>query len=282
MSQRILQYQAAVQLSSQAPEVFNKPLLYREMLEVLGVKNADKIIEVPDEVAVPMNPVSENMALLKQEPVKAFMEQDHDSHITVHMAMGQDPQIAQLMGQDPNANAIKAAVYAHIQEHLGFRFRQQLEQQLGTSLPPEGTQLPPDMEAQLAKLTAQAAQQLVQAHQTQAAQQQVQQQMQDPVMQMQQKELQLKEQEIQDKKFIEIEKLKTQKEVAMLNNEAKLLLQNEDAKVQGLFKGMDMATTQQNVEAAPPAPPPPAAPPVPPQPPMPPQGQPVPQPPPMQ
>jgi len=254
MAQRIIQYQAAIQLAQQSPQIYNLPVLHRQMLEVMGIKDADKIVTVPEDDENPTDPVTENMEILKQKPCKAFIEQDHESHITIHMSMINDPKVAAIMGQDPNANAIKAALMAHVQEHVGFRYRQELQQQLGVSLPPPDTQLKPELAAQLAQLSAQAAQQLVQANQAQAQQQQNQQAAQDPVVQMQQKELQLKEQEINDKKFLELEKLKTQKEIAMINNEAKLLLQHEDAQVEGLFKGMDMAIQQQN--AAQMAPPP--------------------------
>ena len=224
----------------------------------MGIKDANKIVSVPDDEAQPVDPVTENMEILKMKPCKAFIEQDHESHITIHMSMINDPKIAQIMGQDPNANAIKAALMAHVQEHVGFRYRQELQQQLGVQLPPPNVTMEPAIAAQIAQLSAQAAQQLVQANQAQAQQQQNQQALQDPVVQLQQKEIALKEQEINDKKFIEIEKLKTQKEIAMINNEAKLLLQHEDAQVQGLFKGMDMATQQQNATQT--APPPSAAP----------------------
>jgi hypothetical protein len=253
MAQRIIQYQSAIQLAQMAPQIYNLPLLHRQMLETMGIKDADKIVTVPEDDEKPTDPVTENMEILKQKPCKAFIEQDHESHITIHMSMINDPKVAAIMGQDPNANAIKAALMAHVQEHVGFRYRQELQQQLGVSLPPPDTQLKPELAAQLAQLSAQAAQQLVQANQAQAQQQQNQQAAQDPVVQMQQKELQLKEQEINDKKFLELEKLKTQKEIAMINNEAKLLLQHEDAQVEGLFKGMDMATAQQNAtQMAPP------------------------------
>ena len=266
MAQRIIQYQAAIQLAQQSPQIYNLPLLHRQMLETMGIKDADKIVAVPDDDAKPTDPVTENMEILKMKPCKAFIQQDHDSHIAVHMSMINDPKIAAIMGQDPNANAIKAALMAHVQEHVGFQFRQGVQTQLGVPLPPPEAKLSPEIEAQIAQLSAQAAQQLVQANQAQAQQQAAQQAAQDPVVQMQQKELALKEQEIQDKKFIELEKLKTQKEIAMVNNEAKLLLQHEDAQVQGLFKGMDMATQQQNMMQQPapmPAPPGPQAPPPP-------------------
>ena len=159
------------------------------------------------------------------------------------------------MGQNPNAQAIQKAMQAHILEHVAFQYRRGIEQQLGVALPAPGQKLSPDLEAQISKLSANGAQRLLQQNQSQAAQQAAQQQAQDPLVQMQQKELQLKEQELQDKKFIELEKLKTQKEIAMVNNEAKLLLQNEDAKVEGLFKGMDLATAQQSATAQPTQPP---------------------------
>ena len=191
------------------------------------------------------------------------------------MSMINDPKVAQIVGQNPNANGIKNALMAHVMEHVGFQYRRGVEQQLGAALPSPEQKLPPQVEAQLAKLTAEAAQRLVQANQATAAQQTAQQQAQDPIVQMQQKELQLKEQEIQDKKLIELEKIKAQKEIAMLNNEAKLLLQNEDQKIEALFKGFDAANAQQDMQVPgiagglPPnqaAPTQPPVPPVPPQP----------------
>jgi len=254
MAQRIIQYQAAIQLAQMAPQIYNLPLLHRQMLEVMGVKDADKIVIVEEDI-MPTDPVTENMNIFKLTPVKAFIGQDHDAHLTVHQSVLNDPKIAAVMGQNPNANAIKGALMAHIMEHLGFQYRQGIEQQLGISLPPPEEQLDPQMEVQIAKLSSDAAKQLLQVNQATSAQEQIQKQNQDPLVQMQQKELQLKEQEINDKKLIELEKLKVQKEIAMVNNEAKLLLQNEDAKVEGLFKGMDMATAQQNQPPAPIVPP---------------------------
>ena len=245
MAQRIIQYQAAIQLAQMAPQIYNLPLLHRQMLEIMGIKDADKIVAV-EEDAKPEDPVSENMNILNMKPVKAFMQQDHDAHLAVHQACVNDPKIAAAMGQNPNANAIKNAMSAHIMEHIAYQYRRGIETQLGVSLPPEDETLDPQMEVQIAKLSADAAKQLLQQNQAEQAQQQNQQAAQDPVLQMQQKELQLKEQELQDKKLIEMEKLKTQKEIAMLNNEAKLLLQNEDAKVEGLFKGLEMVEAQQD------------------------------------
>ena len=276
MAQRIIQYQAAIQLAQQAPQIYNLAELHRQMLEVMGIKDADKIITLPDD-EVPTDPVTENMNILNMKPVKAFIQQDHDAHIAVHMTMANDPKIAAMMGQNPNAQAIKSAMMAHVMEHVGFQYRQGVEKQLGAALPAPDQKLPPQIEASLAKLTAEAAQRLVQANQGEAAQQAAQQQAQDPVLQMQQKELALKEQEIKDKKEIELEKIRSQKEIAMLNNEAKLLLQNEDQKIEALFKGFDAANTQQDMQIpggpgaapqGPVAPPQPPVPPVPPQPPM--------------
>jgi hypothetical protein len=245
MAQRIIQYQAAVQLAQQAPQIYNLAALHRGFLQTMGIKDADKIIPV-EEDATPVDPVTENMNVLNMKPVKAFIEQDHDAHLAVHQSALQDPKIAQIMGQNPQAQAIGQAMQAHIMEHIGFQYRRGIEQQLGVSLPAPGQKLPPELEVQIAKLSADGAQRLLQQNQNQAAQAQAQQAMQDPVLQMQQKELALKEQELKDKKEIEFAKLEAQKEIAMVNNEAKLLLQGEDQKVDLLFKGMDAAAKQQD------------------------------------
>ncbi|CAB4180684.1 hypothetical protein UFOVP1043_83 [uncultured Caudovirales phage] len=249
MAQRIIQYQAAIQLAQQSPQIYNLPVLHRQMLEVMGIKDADKIVIVEDD-QVPTDPVTENVNILKAKPVKAFMEQDQDAHLAVHQSMLDDPKIAAAMGQNPQASVIKQALMAHIMEHVGFQYRRGIETQLGTTLPPEDAKLSPEMEIQLAKLSADAAKQLIQANQAEQAQKTAQQQAQDPVVMMQQKELQLKQQELNDKKEIELKKIDASKEIAMLNNEAKLMVQGEDAKVQGLFKGLDIATQQINAQNA--------------------------------
>jgi hypothetical protein len=225
------------------------------MLEVMGIKDADKIVIVEDD-QVPTDPVTENMNVLKAKPVKAFIEQDHDAHLAVHQSLIDDPKVAASMGQNPQASVIKQALMSHIMEHVGFQYRRGIETQLGTTLPPEEAKLSPEMAIQLAKLSADAAKQLVQANQAEQAQKTSAQQAQDPLVMMQQKELQLKEQEINDKKEIELKKIDASKEIAMLNNEAKLMVQGEDAKIQGLFKGLDMATQQINAQNALEAPPP--------------------------
>jgi len=195
MSQRVVQYQAVIQMAQMAPDIYDLPQLHRKMLEVLGIKNADKLVPLEDDQK-PKDPVAENMALLKNEPVKAFMYQDHESHIKVHMSAMQDPTIQQLIGQSPKAAQIQGAAMAHIAEHVGFAYRQKIEQQMGVALPPEDEKLPPEVELALSSMMAQAAQQVLQQSQAQAAQQQAQQQQQDPVVQMQQQELQIKNREV--------------------------------------------------------------------------------------
>ena len=271
MAQRIIQYQAAIQLAQMAPQIYNLAELHRQMLEVMGIKDADKIIIVEDDQK-PTDPVTENMNILNMKPVKAFIEQDHAAHLTVHQAAMQDPKFAQMVGQNPQAQAIQQAAQAHIMEHMGFQYRREIEKQLGVSLPDPKEELKPELEQQISQMAAAAAQRVLQQHQNEAQAQQNQQAQQDPVMQMQQKDLQLREQELHDKKEIELKKLEAQKEIAMINNEAKLMLQGQDAKVEGLFKGMDLATKQQEMLAQQPPmqPPMPGAPPAPPMPPKPP------------
>lgn len=195
LSQRVVQYQAVIQLSQTAPDIYDLPKLHRGMLEVLGIKDADKLVPLPEDEK-PKDPVSENMAALKGEPLKAFVYQDHEAHIRVHTSAMQDPIIAQLVGQNPRAPQIMAAMQAHIAEHVAYAYRQKIEQQLGMALPPEEEKLPPQVELALSSMMAQAAQQVLAESQAQAAQQQAQQQTQDPVLQMQQQELQIKAQEV--------------------------------------------------------------------------------------
>jgi hypothetical protein len=195
LSQRVVQYQAVIQLAQSAPDIYDLPQLHRGMLDVLGIKNADKLVPM-DEDQKPTDPVSENQNLLKGKPVKAFQYQDHEAHIQVHMSAMNDPIIMQLVGQNPRAQMIQAAAMAHISEHVGFAYRQKIEQQLGMPLPPEGEPMPPQIELALSGMMAQAAKQVLQQSQTTAAQEQAQQLAQDPVVQMQQRELQLKEREV--------------------------------------------------------------------------------------
>jgi len=195
MSQRVVQYQAVIQMAQMAPQIYDLPQLHRAMLDVLGIKNAEKLVPLPDDEK-PTDPVSENQDLLKNKPVKAFLHQDHDAHIAVHMMITQNPLVAQIVGQNPMAQQIVAAQQAHIAEHLGYKMRKQIEAQLGMPLPPEDEKLPPQVEIALSTMMAQAAAQVNAQAAQQAAMQQAQQQMQDPVIQMQQQELQLRAQEL--------------------------------------------------------------------------------------
>jgi hypothetical protein len=198
MAQRVVQYQAVLQMSQQAPQIYNLPQLHRQMIEVLGVKNADKLVPTEDD-ARPTDPVSENMNVLTGTPVKAFLIQDHEAHIVTHQSFMKDPMIAGAIGQNPQAQQMMAALNAHIAEHLGFRYRAQLQEKLGVELPPPNAELPEDIEVHLASLIAEGAKQLTAQHEQEAAQQAAQQQQQDPVFQMQQAELQVKQQEVQRK-----------------------------------------------------------------------------------
>ena len=202
MAQKIVQYQAVLQLAQTSPQLYNMPLLHRQMLDVLGIKDAQKLVPM-DEDQRPLDPVTENQNILMQKPVKAFAYQDHQAHIQVHMTAMQDPKILAVLGQSPAAPQLQAAMQAHINEHLGYAYRVEIEKQLGMNLPPvydetdEPNYLDAEVESRLAPMLAQAAQQLLQQNQAQAAQQQAQQQAQDPVIQMQQQELQIKMQELQ-------------------------------------------------------------------------------------
>jgi len=198
MAQRIMQYQAVIQLAQGAPQIYDLPLLHRQMIEVLGVKNADKLIPGADD-QTPKDPISENMAFLNGKPTKAFIYQDQEAHIAAHTAFMQDPMIAAQIGQNPMAQKIQAATMAHIAEHLAFLYRKKVEEQVGVPLPAPDSKLPEDIEVQLSRLVAQGSAQLLQLNQANQQQQQAQQQAQDPMVQMQQAELQLKGQEAQTK-----------------------------------------------------------------------------------
>jgi len=203
MSQKIVQYQAVLQLSQSSPNIYNMPYLHRQMIETLGVKNAEKIIPDPEDMK-PKDPVTENMDVLNGKPVKAFLYQDHEAHLQVHMSAIQDPKLRQMIGQNPKAQEIMGAAMAHVMEHVAFQYRREIENQLGASLPPppekeedEEKPLPEAVEIEISRLAAQAAAKLLGKNQTEAQQQQAQQQAQDPIIQMQQMELQLRQQELQ-------------------------------------------------------------------------------------
>jgi len=198
MAQRVVQYQAVLQMAQQAPQIYDLPQLHRQMIDVLGIKNADKLVPTKDDVK-PTDPVSENMNALTGTPIKAFIYQDHEAHIAAHQSFMQDPMIAQTIGQNPQAQQIMASLQAHIAEHLGFRYRTQMEEKLGVPLPAPNQEMSEDMEVQLARVVATAGKQLTQQHQQEAAQKQAQEQQQDPAFQLQQAELQVKQQEVQRK-----------------------------------------------------------------------------------
>jgi hypothetical protein len=198
MAQRVVQYQAVLQMAQQAPQIYDLPQLHRQMIDVLGIKNADKLVPTTEDQK-PRDPVSENMAVLVGKPVKAFIYQDQDAHISTHQSFMQDPMIAQTIGQNPMAQQLMAALQAHIAEHLAFKYRKQIEERLGAPLPMPDEELPEEIEIQLARLVAQAGQQLTQIHQQEAAQQQAQQQQQDPLFQLQQAEVQIKQSDVQRK-----------------------------------------------------------------------------------
>ena len=265
MSQKVVQYQAVMQMAQQNPQIYDLPELNKQMLEVLGVKNIGKLIPTADDQK-PKDPVAENMAILNGKPVKAFIYQDHEAHIKVHMAAMQDPKIAQLVNQNPQAPIIQAAALAHINEHIGYQYRKEIEAQLGAALPEPDQELPPNAEFEISKLMAQAAEQLLQKNQGEAAQQQAQQQMQDPIVQMQQQELQIKQQEVEIKAQktmadIEIDKARLQLEKAKMDSQERIegvkigakttfdkeKLQ-EDQKVRGIELGMQSVQKQQDMQ----------------------------------
>ena len=260
MAQKIVQYQAVIQLAQSAPGIYDMPYLHRQMLEVLGIKNAQKLVPLQDSDEMkPRDPVSENMDLLNMKPVKAFMYQDHEAHLAVHMAAIQDPKIQQMVGQSPNAQTIMGAMTAHMQEHLAFEYRRQVEEQAGVPLPPPNAEMDEKTELEVSRLAAAAAQQLLKKNQGEAAQQQAQQQAQDPIMQLQQAELQLKTEELKqkaqklqidaaekaDRLDIERERIAAQKEIAGLNAGVKVATDKarlaSDEQLEGLRVGVQVA-----------------------------------------
>jgi hypothetical protein len=239
MAQRVVQYQAVLQLAQSAPQLYDLPFLHRQMIENMGVKHAKKI--VPDKEDIKLtDPVTENMNILNGTPIKAFLTQDHQAHLAVHQAMMTDPKIAATLGQNPQAQALMAALQAHIMEHTAFQYRKDIELQLGVPLPPmpdededqDDEEMPPELENQVSQLMAQAAQQLLQQNQAQVAQQQAQQQAQDPIIQMQQQELQIKAQEVQ----IKAQQAQTDAQI----KQAELQLKAEQAKVDQQIRALEL------------------------------------------
>ena len=253
MAQKIVQYQAVIQLAQMAPQIYDLPYLHRQMLEVLGIKNAQKLVPlVDDEDRKPRDPVSENMDVINGKPVKAFMYQDHQAHIAVHMTAMQDPKVAQLLGQNPQAQTMMAAMNAHIAEHLAFEYRRQVEEQAGVPLPPPDAEMDEATELAVSRLAAMAAQQLLQKNVSEAQNQQNQQMAQDPIVQMQMQELQLKAQELQmkqqkmlieaaeknDRIEIEKERIAAQKEIAGLQVGAKVATDRANLSAKQQLEGL--------------------------------------------
>ena len=252
MAQKIVQYQAALQLAQTAPQLYNLPLLHRQMIEVLGIKNAAKLIPIEDD-ATATDPVQENQNVLTGKPVKAFIEQDHQAHIAVHTSMLQNPKIMGLVGQTPQGQALTAAMMAHINEHLAYAYRKEIEQTVGLLLPTEDQEknMSPEVAAQVAQLSAQASTRMTQQAQSQAAQQQAQQQAQDPIIQMQQQELQIKMQELKlkeqkqqidaaakaDQLKIEEARIAAQKEIAAMQVGATAAAAKDKLQKQQLLEG---------------------------------------------
>lgn len=265
MAQKVVQYQAVMQMAQGAPQLYNLPYLHRQMLDVLGVRNAEKLIPIDDDLK-PTDPVSENMNIINGKPVKAFIYQDHDAHIAVHMAAIQDPEIQKVVGQSPNAQAMMAAMAAHISEHVAFAYRKKIEDAAGVPYPAPDAEMDEDTELEISRLAAASASKVLQESQQKAQQQQAQQQAQDPIVQMQQVELQLKDRETKvkednlkiqqqkvlvsaaaekDKLDIERERIASQERIAGLQVGAKVAtakgqLESKD-KLEGMRLGVDVA-----------------------------------------
>ena len=244
MSQKVVQYQAVMQLAQTAPQLYDLPYLHRQMLQVLGIKNAEKLVPIEDDMK-PTDPVSENMDILQAKPVKAFIYQDHQAHITVHMAAIQDPKIMEVVGQSPQASQISAALAAHVQEHIAFEYRKQIEEAAGVPYPAPNQEMDESTEVEISRLAAAAAQQVLQKNKSEAAQKQAQQAAQDPIVQMQQKELEIKQQDVQ---------LKQQKmaidaaaKADQLDIERERIAAQE--RIAGLQVGVKVATSQRELSA---------------------------------
>jgi hypothetical protein len=269
MAQKIVQYQAVLQLAQGAPQLYNLPLLHRQMLDVLGIKNANKLVKLPED-QVPEDPISENQNLLMMKPVKAFLYQDHQAHITVHMSAMKDPKIMQLVGQNPQAQAMQAAMMAHINEHIAYEYRKQMEQTMGFELPyhpdeedSDERAMPEMLEVAISQKAAAASQQLLQRDTQEIQAQQAQQAQQDPIIQMQQQELQIKQMEVDiknrkliadstakaDQLNIERERILSQEKIAGMNAQIKVLSEDKTrqakAEEMGAKLGIDMAKTKE-------------------------------------
>jgi hypothetical protein len=254
MSQRVVQYQAVIQLSQTAPQIYNLPQLHRQMLEVLGIRDAAKLVPV-EEDEKPTDPVTENMNVMNGKPVKAFIYQDHEAHITVHMSAIQDPNIQQLIGQNPMANQIGAAIQAHIAQHVGFAYRRRIEEQLGIPLPSPEEEMPEELELQVSRLVAESAKRVLANSQAEAAQQQAQQQAQDPIVQMQQAELQIKQGELSLKeKKLQVDAAAKADELGLRKKELAVKAaqaadeMKQKAEIEGMRLGIDIGKSRDKLK----------------------------------
>lgn len=250
MSQRVVQYQAVIQLSQTAPQIYDMPQLHRQMLEVLGIKDAAKLVPVEDDEK-PTDPVMENMNAMNLKPLKAFIYQDHEAHIAVHMNAMQDPIIQQMIGQNPQANQIGAALQAHIAEHVGFAYRRRIEEQLGIPLPAPGEEMPEELELQVSRLVAEASKRVLANSQAEVAQKQAMQQAQDPIVQMQQQELAIKQGELALKeKKIAVDAAAKADELALREKELAVKAAQaadtlkQKGELEGMRLGIDVAKTR--------------------------------------
>jgi hypothetical protein len=272
MAQKITQYQAVLQLAQGAPQIYNLPKLHRQMLDVLGIKNAQQLVKLPEDQK-PEDPITENTNVLMMKPVKAFYYQDHKAHIAVHMAAMQDPKIMQLVGQNPQAQAMQAAMMAHINEHVAYEYRKQMEMRMGIELPfhpdensSDERAMPQELEVRVSQMAAQAAQQMLQQNQQEAQQQQAQQQAQDPIIQLQQQEMQIKQGELElktkklatdaaakaDQLQIERDRIESQEKIAGMNAQIKVITddKNRSAKESemGAKLGIDLAKSKAQMQ----------------------------------
>jgi len=244
MSQKVVQYQAVMQLAQANPDIYDLPELNRQMLEVLGVKNINKLIPNKEDVK-PTDPVSENMNLINGKPVKAFIYQDHEAHITTHMTFKDDPKLAQLVGQSPKAPVIGAAIEAHIAEHLAFEYRRQIEEQLGVPLPAPDEKLPEDIEVDVSRLAARAAKQLMAKNMAEMQNQQTQQKLEDPLIQMQQQELQIRQMEAQAK----AQKMQADTALEQAKLELEKLKMDSQERIAGAKIGAEAVNQQKELDA---------------------------------
>ena len=247
-AQKIMQYQAALQLSQQAPQMYNMEELHRQMLDVLGIRDADKIVPLETEIA-PTDPVSENMNLLNRKPVKAFMYQDHEAHIKVHMAAMNDPKMREMVGQSPNANSILAAFTEHVTEHIAFQYRKEIEKQLGAPLPPPDEPLPEDIELRLSELVSEAAARVLASSQADERQEQIQEQLEDPVLQQRQRELDIREAEVQRKIKADAERLDLDLQKAKATNEVEKERIASQERIAGANIGLKAATENKKISS---------------------------------